>query len=226
MTISTGNSYLDSLTTASKASAAAAPTTGKKSLDQSDFLKLLTTQMTTQDPTAPMDNSQMVAQMAQFSSTTGIAEMNASLKTMAASMASSRVGDAASWIGKSALVKSSQATPLGDGAYAGKITIAKDASQLDISLVDSSGKVVYNGSATNVGAGDVPFYWNGKDADGNAVAGPLTVSVNATDAAAQRLDNSVSTWTTISGVQSPASGTTKLVTPLGAIAPEDALQLS
>ena len=225
MTISTGNSYLDSLTTASKASTA---TTKKdnKSLDQSDFLKLLTTQMTTQDPTAPMDNSQMVAQMAQFSSTTGIAEMNASLKTIVASTASSRVGDAASWIGKSALVKSNKASALADGGYAGNVTVPKDASQVDISLVDSTGKVVYNGSASNVPAGDVPFYWDGKDANGAAVAGPLTVSVNAKDASAQQLSTTVSTWTTVSGVQSPASGTTKLVTPLGVIAPEDAIQLS
>jgi len=225
MTISTGNSYLDSLTTASKASAATATKNSKKALDQTDFLKLLTTQMTTQDPTAPMDNSQMVAQMAQFSSTTGIAEMNASLKSLVAA-STSRVGDAASWIGKSALVASSSATALADGGYAGNVNIAKDASQVNISLVDSTGKVVYNGNATNVAAGDVPFYWDGKDSDGKAVSGPLTVSVNAKDTAAQQLATTISTWTTISGVQSPASGTTKLVTPLGVIAPEDALQLS
>jgi len=225
MTISTGNSYLDSLTTSSK-SGAATETKKNGALDQTAFLKLMTTQMQTQDPFNPVDNTQMVAQMAQFSATTGIAEMNASLKTMSASLASSRVGDAASWIGKSALVQSKTAAPLADGGYAGNVTLPRDASQVDISLVDSTGKVVYNGSANNVAAGDVPFYWNGKDADGNAVPGPLTVSVNAKDSSAQYMESTVATWTTVSGVQSPASGTTKLVTPLGVIAPEDAIQLS
>jgi flagellar basal-body rod modification protein FlgD len=63
-------------------------TTTKKpnSLDQTDFLKLLTTQMTTQDPTDPVDNKEMVAQMAQFSSLSGITEMNDTLKAISAKL--------------------------------------------------------------------------------------------------------------------------------------------
>jgi len=223
MTISTGNSYLDSLT-ANTGSAATAKT-ASKTLDQSAFLKLMTTQMQTQDPFNPVDNTQMVAQMAQFSSTTGIAEMNQSLKAIASDIASSRVGDAASWIGKSALVKSDSATALSDGAFAGNVTLAADATKVSISLIDGSGNVVYNGTAENVAQGDVPFYFDGKDAQGNAIAGPLKVSINAKDALGQ-VDATSSTWTTVSGVQSPASGSTKLVTGIGVIAPEDAIQLS
>jgi len=224
MTISTGNSYLDSLSGTSNNGAA--PAKSNNALDQSAFLKLLTTQMQTQDPFNPVDNTQMVAQMAQFSSTTGIAEMNQSLKTIAAGLAASRVGDAASWIGKSALVESKQATALADGAYAGNVTLPEAASRVDISLVDATGKVVYNGSAQNVAAGDVPFYWDGKDAAGAAVPGPLTISVNAKNASAEQIDVKTSSWTTVSGVQSPASGSTKLVTPLGTIDPAAAIQLS
>lgn len=225
MTINTGNSYLDSLTGNSKGSTATKPK-ANGALDQSAFLKLLTTQMQTQDPFNPVDNTQMVAQMAQFSSTTGIAEMNQSLKSIQSSLAASRVGDAASWIGKSALVGSKTATALSDGAFAGKVTIAEDASRVDINLVDGTGKVVYTGSATNVEAGDIPFYWDGKDKDGKAVSGPLTISVFAKDTEAKPMDVVTASWTTVSGVQSPASGTTKLVTPLGNIDPADTLQLS
>lgn len=38
------------------------------SLGANDFIKLLTAQLQNQDPTAPVDNSQMIAQLAQFSS--------------------------------------------------------------------------------------------------------------------------------------------------------------
>ncbi|KRB86661.1 flagellar hook capping protein [Sphingomonas sp. Root710] len=226
MTISTGNSYLDSLTGNPKSGGTTTTTKSNQTLDQSSFLKLLTTQMTTQDPFDPVDNTQMVAQMAQFSSTTGIAEMNQSLKSIMSSLASSRVGDAASWIGKAALVESKTAAPLSDGSYAGKVTLPDNASSASVSLVDATGKVVYTGRAENVAKGDLPFYWDGKDQDGNAVAGPLTISVYAKDKDGKTMDSSTASWTTVQGVQSPASGTTKLVTALGTIDPADAIQLS
>lgn len=59
---------------------------GRATLDQSDFLKLMTSQMAMQDPFDPVDNKEMIAQMAQFSSLSGINEMAATLKTIAAKL--------------------------------------------------------------------------------------------------------------------------------------------
>lgn len=49
-------------------------------LGQNDFLRLMTAQLTQQDPFNPVDNQQMVAQMAQFSSLAGISETNVTLQ--------------------------------------------------------------------------------------------------------------------------------------------------
>ena len=46
----------------------AAQAAAKKTLTTADFLQLLTTEMTNQDPLQPMDNAASMAQMAQFSS--------------------------------------------------------------------------------------------------------------------------------------------------------------
>jgi flagellar basal-body rod modification protein FlgD len=62
----------------------AAKTASTSTLDQNAFLTLMTTQLKTQDPFDPMDNQAMVAQMAEFSTVSGIAEMNASLKKIVA----------------------------------------------------------------------------------------------------------------------------------------------
>ena len=54
-----------------------------QSLDQAAFLRLMTAQLSFQDPTKPLDNQQMVAQLAQFSSVAGISETNSSLRSIA-----------------------------------------------------------------------------------------------------------------------------------------------
>ena len=51
----------------------------KTTLDQSDFLALMSAQLKNQDPTKPVDNTEYVAQMAQFSTVNGISESNKSL---------------------------------------------------------------------------------------------------------------------------------------------------
>ena len=66
-------------------------------LGKDDFLKLLMAQMTHQDPTEPMDNSQFIAQMAQFSSLEQMYNMSNGFTKMAQMMQSN---EAAGTLGK------------------------------------------------------------------------------------------------------------------------------
>ncbi|MDC8755582.1 flagellar hook capping FlgD N-terminal domain-containing protein [Erythrobacter sp. sf7] len=59
---------------------------GLGSLDGGDFLKLLTTQLTFQDPLEPTDNEAMLAQMAQFSSLAATTEGSATLTEISAKL--------------------------------------------------------------------------------------------------------------------------------------------
>lgn len=194
----------------------------QQEMGQMDFLRLLTAQLQTQDPFEPMDNSQMVAQMATITNASGIAEMNASLKTIKDSLSTTRIGDAASWIGRSMLVTSNIATPDTNGQYAGQVTLAEAAENAAVDFVDGSGNVVHSIEMGARDAGDTSFYWNGKDADGNVMAtGPLQVRLRGAS------PTNIATWTTIAAVQSPADGTAaRLITPLGSYSPEDALKLA
>jgi len=59
------------------------PKGSQKTLGESDFLTLMTTQLQQQDPFEPVDNKEMIAQMAQFSSLAGISQMNDTLTSIA-----------------------------------------------------------------------------------------------------------------------------------------------
>ena len=226
MTVSTGNSYLDSLSN-SAATAAAKASKSNQTIDQSGFLKLLTTQLKTQDPTEPTDNTQMVQQMATFSQVAGITEMNASLKSMMTDVSASRFGDASGWIGRAALISGDVATQATNGAYAGQITLPSDARDVTINLVNSSGQTVYSKDLGAKSTGDVTWSWDGKDTSGTATTdGALQVIVTAVGTDGKSLSPTNSTWNEIQSVKSPATGTTQLITGLGSISPSDVLQLS
>ncbi|AUX68744.1 hypothetical protein CHX26_03770 [Porphyrobacter sp. HT-58-2] len=59
---------------------------GMQSLGQADFLRLLTTQLTMQDPLEPTDNKEMLAQMAQFSALAATTESGATLEDISAKL--------------------------------------------------------------------------------------------------------------------------------------------
>jgi flagellar basal-body rod modification protein FlgD len=55
----------------------------KDPLSRDAFLSLLVTQLQHQDPTQPMDNSQFIAQLAQFSSLEQLQQVNTTLSSIA-----------------------------------------------------------------------------------------------------------------------------------------------
>lgn len=59
---------------------------GFDTLGQADFLRLLTVQIQQQDPFDPVDNKEMLAQMAQFSSLAGINDVNSTLQQISAKL--------------------------------------------------------------------------------------------------------------------------------------------
>ena len=76
-------SGVNATSSASQAAANSKVGRGMGAMDGTDFLKLLTTQLQHQDPTNPMDNGDMLAQMAQFTSLSNATEQTSTLKAIA-----------------------------------------------------------------------------------------------------------------------------------------------
>jgi flagellar basal-body rod modification protein FlgD len=163
---------------------------GPQTLDMNSFMKLLTTQLQNQDPTNPTDNSQMVAQLAQFSSLQGINQLNTTVSGFQSSIQSNQIMQAASLVGKAAIVKGSAAyvstgtsstgTPQSSGIL-GAVDVPTGATNLAVTITNSSGQVVNTQTVPITGSTQPNFAWNGLMPDGStAPAGTYQVSASAT----------------------------------------------
>ena len=129
-------------------------------LGQNDFLKLMTTQLQNQDPFAPMDNGDFIAQMAQFSTVTGISEVNESLEKLVNKSDQGRIATAANLLGHSVLVPGNISRPDEKGELHGVLDLPQASSMAKIIISDAD-----TGEELNVmdlgaqAAGLVGFSW-------------------------------------------------------------------
>ncbi|MFT3868931.1 MAG: flagellar hook capping FlgD N-terminal domain-containing protein [Nibricoccus sp.] len=82
----------------------------QKSLGQSDFLKLLTTQMSNQDPMNPISDTDQIAQLAQFSA---LQSMNSVASELAYLRADTQLQGASGLIGRQVTVTTSKGNVVG-----------------------------------------------------------------------------------------------------------------
>lgn len=178
-----------------------------QSLGQADFLKLMTAQLQNQDPFAPVDNTQMVAQMAQFSSLSGITEMNSTLKAISDKLGATSANDALAYVGKTVLTEGDVAFGRTDGGIAGAVELDSDATDLKVSIQDANGNVL---KTLNLGAstkGTTSFDWDGKtDAGADAGAGPFKIVATAS-ASGKAVTSRTLVWAPVTSVSNPGSGT-------------------
>lgn len=140
----------------------------KGMLTQADFFALLTKELANQDPTKPVDNSEMISQMTAFSTTDGVANLNKSFDSFASSMTSSQALQASSLVGRSVLVEDN-VFGMGEGeSVKGKVISDKAASNVKIYVENIAGEVIQTVPVGDVKKGDSGFTWDGQTSEGEA----------------------------------------------------------
>jgi flagellar basal-body rod modification protein FlgD len=205
-------------TSADQAASQAAKGNTTGTLGQADFLKLMTAQMKNQDPFNPTDNTQMIAQMAQFSSVAGIAEMNTTLKAMAERLGGTSTSDAVSYVGRTVLTAGTTAYPRTSGGIAGAIELEGATTATSVTISDATGNVMRTMDLGARDGGTVTYDWDGTDGQGNAVGtGPFTVTVHASNAGTSVRAQSL-VWAPVESVTMTGSEPTLSVAGLGPVA--------
>jgi flagellar basal-body rod modification protein FlgD len=166
------------------AAAAKAANAKKAELNQDDFLTLMITQLKNQDPFKPMDPAQYVGQLAQFSSVSGLADINKNITALTSSLRGNQVLDGAALIGHTVIAEGNQVYRYvpeeGDAIPTqGAVEVPSGASSVQLIVRDSAGSLVKTQAMDNH-KGLRGFSWDGStDAGGVAPSGSYKIEVIA-----------------------------------------------
>ncbi|HEV3431809.1 MAG TPA: flagellar hook assembly protein FlgD [Paraburkholderia sp.] len=169
-------------TSSASSSTSSTSTSGTSGSDlQQTFLQLLVAQLQNQDPTDPMDSSQMTSQLAQINTVSGIANLNTSLSSLSTQLSAGQNAQSALLIGSTVLAAGSTAAVSSGSAPQLGVQLSSAASDVKITITNSAGKVVNTLDLGAQSAGTIPVTWNGTDSTGATVAdGNYTISASAT----------------------------------------------
>lgn len=142
----------------------------KKELGKDDFMNLLVTQMTNQNPLEPMDNTEFVAQMAQFSSLEQMQNIASGMELLALTQTAATNSQMVNLIGKRVLIPGSEISL--DGENSVNISFELDGelpSNGNIEISDSNGSIVRTIPIEQFVNGKNIVVFDGKDNSGNVL---------------------------------------------------------
>ncbi|MBA0167911.1 flagellar hook assembly protein FlgD [Pectobacterium sp. CFBP8739] len=176
--------------TQSTSSSSSATTVEKNSSAdlQNQFLTLLVAQLKNQDPTNPMSNDQLVSQLAQLNTVSGIEKLNTTLGSISGQInnnqsmqATTLIGHSVMVPGNSILVGKETSTPFG-------VELEQAAQNVTVTISNEQGSVVRTVELGTLSSGVHSFNWDNKLSDGStAPDGAYTFTVAASTGGAQQV---------------------------------------
>ncbi|WP_462325514.1 flagellar hook assembly protein FlgD [Desulfoplanes sp.] len=148
--------------------AAANQVTGDSSeLGKDAFLQLLVTQLENQDPLEPMEDTQFISQLAEFSNLEQMTNISGGIDTLVDNSSQDMLSGV-NYIGKGVVSSGSTVSKSGDQTSALYYTIDNAAVRMTINIFDAAGNMVDSEEVGAKQAGTYGFNWDGIDYDGQA----------------------------------------------------------
>ena len=200
----------------------------RQNLGQDDFLKLMITQFKNQDPFKPLASSEFLSQLAQFSTVSGVQDLQSSFRAMSTSLVSNQALQASSLLGRSVLVKRSDGLLAAGGTISGAVDVPSSATSVVVSITNQNGQLVQQLELGAHARGLAEFTWDGNLATGAAAEpGIYTMTAQTLGSGSQQIAASVLTTARVQSVTIGAdqSGLTLSLEGLGDIAFSDVRQI-
>lgn len=177
----------------------------KATTDYNSFLTLLTAQLKFQDPLAPLDATQFVSQLSQFSSVEQAIVSNQKLDTIIKSLGANSMMADVGLIGHKVEL-AGNAVELTNGNASLTYSLANDAAQAGVVIRDASGNIVRSMAVDN-GAGEHSLTWDGTDNSGNSLAdGIYSFTFGAADADGKVVTSTSYVTATVNRVETTTDG--------------------
>ncbi len=173
------------------------------------FLQLLCTQLENQNPLDPLDSTEFVTQLAQYSALEQQISTNDKLESVLSALDGCSGSFAVSYIGRTVEAVADTVTiDQGEGAE-WIYNLGSAAEEVTLEITDDQGEVVWSGSG-ETSAGRHTLEWDGCDSAGKPLPdGSYTLKVTATDADGKAVTSTTCIRGTVTGVDT-SSGTTVL----------------
>lgn len=170
--------------------------------DYNKFLTLLTAQISNQDPLAPVDSTQFVAQLAQLSQVEQAVQTNSQLETLNTQVSALMNMGGTDLLGREVSI-TSNVMDLENGSVDSTYVVGAGAVDVSARITDPLGRVVRTLEGLSTTAGQqIPLDWDGTDDDGNPMLeGAYTVEIVALDTAGAKVANVVSRSATVEDVR-------------------------
>lgn len=136
-------------------------------LGQKAFLKLMITQLENQDPLSPQENSEFIAQLAQFSSVESLDSLNNQFDDFADNFVANQALQASSLVGRSVTVAADTTRLDLGGVVTASVDVPMSSPELKIQIKTEQGELVDQIITGPVEAGEAIVRWDGLNAELN-----------------------------------------------------------